>query len=899
MKNIVTIVAKNYLAQARVLVDSFKKHHPDGKAFVLFVDKIDGYFDPEKENFIALELEVLRDQIPNLEGFCFQYSVLELCTAVKPFVIHHLFQHYALDQLAYFDPDIMITASLQPLADLLNHHDMVLTPHLTKPYYDQENPSEVDILKAGTYNLGFIALSNTEDALSMLVWWKEKLYRQCLVDMTNGLFVDQKWIDLILGFFPKVYVLRDPGYNVAYWNLHERAITLKNDQFFCNGTLLRFFHYSGYDPTQPDRVSKHQDRHSMDSIKKTRELFKQYSNLLMSSGYLDCKAWPYTYATFDNQIMIPGIARRVYLNAQQEQFANPFITTHDNSFYQWLTSFEKDQVPPLLAEIYRARLDLQMAFPQLNAEDKVGFIHWCLTAGVSQYQLDRRLLHAVISHPVYVTASTPLMGVNLMGYMNSEKGVGTAVRSHIKCLNRTRFPVALNNIVDTYSRNQESTEGMAFSTTSPYRVNLVQINADQVIPYAKTRPDTFFKDRYTIGSWEWELSDFPEAWYEAFQYLDEVWVPSSFTQEAIACISPIPVVKIPHAIDVVEVTEPSQDRQSFGIPAENYIFLFMFDFESFCARKNPEGLIAAFREAFQTESNVTLVIKTAHSKRHLADLKQLQILSQGSNIILLDEVMSKDQIHSLLYHADCYVSLHRCEGYGLTIAEAMSFGKPVIATGYSGNMDFMTAENSYPVGYELVEIDRDYGPYRKGWVWAEPDLKQAARLMRYVYEHPEEAVVKGLAAKAHIIKYFSPDVIQAAYQKRLDHISKKIQNYEKINVIETLELKQKIDNMANDCFKIASSRRSVAGFLIRLYKRIVRKSVFWMLAPLVTRLREIHFILARLIEQKNVGEKAALNQKTWEGEKVLLQEINQIKQHQKNMTSALKQVKSYLEEEVR
>jgi len=231
--SICTIVSKNYLPYARVVAESFLEHNK-GDVFVLLVDRVDGYFDPSSEKFKLFEIEELRGMVPEFDKFCFQYSILELNTAIKPYLLEYLFKTYGLKKLIYFDPDILITNSLDELSKLLDKNEVVLTPHLTAPVEDNFFPGEVEILQAGTYNLGFLALRHTANTLELIKWWQKRLHNRCIVDHRNGIFVDQKWMDLVPGFYDDVFLLREPGYNVAYWNYHCRDVRLNGKEITVN-----------------------------------------------------------------------------------------------------------------------------------------------------------------------------------------------------------------------------------------------------------------------------------------------------------------------------------------------------------------------------------------------------------------------------------------------------------------------------------------------------------------------------------------------------------------------------------------------------------------------------------------------------------------------------------------
>ena len=324
----------------------------------------------------------------------------------------------------------------------------------------------------------------------------------------------------------------------------------------------------------------------------------------------------------------------------------------------------------------------------------------------------------------------------------------------------------LNNVTDSGSANIDSTLS-GFTDDNPYSINLIHVNADQVPIFATVKGDEYFRGRYNIGCWFWELSQFPEEWYSSFQPFDEIWAASSFIQDSLARVSPVPVVRMPLALPPDSQIDCDINRSDFGLPYDVFIFLFTFDFASILERKNPIGLIKAFKKAFGDRDDTMLLLKVAHSESYPAELDLLKAACSTSNIRIFDRLLSRREMNTLLSTSDCFVSLHRSEGFGIPIAEAMLLEKPVIVTAYSANMDFTTPANSFLVKYKLTEIDRDYGPYRKGWVWADPDLDHAAELMRYAYEHRDVCIETGRRAKEEILRLFHPEVVGRQIRERL------------------------------------------------------------------------------------------------------------------------------------
>src|SRR5262249_36926083 len=244
-----TIISRNYLSHARILAQSFREHHPGGRFYVLVIDGLPDGIDLESDARVIGPEDL---DVPYFFDLCMKYDLTELATAVKPSVLLALLRRYSEHSLIYFDPDILITRRLSELFAAMNRSNVVLTPHLLSPIpVDGLKPSEQDILRAGAYNLGFIALRKSRETERFLEWWQEGLRNFGQFDPADALFTDQKWIDLVPGLFADVSLLNDETYNVAYWNLHSRALPRDGDRFFVNGRPLAFFHFSGFDPRRP------------------------------------------------------------------------------------------------------------------------------------------------------------------------------------------------------------------------------------------------------------------------------------------------------------------------------------------------------------------------------------------------------------------------------------------------------------------------------------------------------------------------------------------------------------------------------------------------------------------------------------------------------------------------
>jgi glycosyltransferase involved in cell wall biosynthesis len=287
-------------------------------------------------------------------------------------------------------------------------------------------------------------------------------------------------------------------------------------------------------------------------------------------------------------------------------------------------------------------------------------------------------------------------------------------------------------------------------------------------PFAAARAREDFRDRDTIGVWFWELSKWRDDWLDGFNHVDEVWVASEFTRACLAEVSPVPVVTMPLPFGLPEV--PPLGRAHFGIPEAATVFLLTFDVSSQTERKNPLGAIRAFRRAALPRGAGALVLKYTNAEYDREAVRRFHEEAEGLDVVMLDGYLSRPELAALMNVSDCYLSLHRGEGFGMTLGEAMLLGKPVIATNYSGNVDFMTPENSYLVDYRIVPLTRDYGPYMRGFVWAEPDVAQAAQYIREVALDRSAADEKGRRARRDMEASRLPCHTGARMRERLEAI---------------------------------------------------------------------------------------------------------------------------------
>jgi glycosyltransferase involved in cell wall biosynthesis len=744
--DICTIIARNYLAQARILARSFNELHPDGNCTVLVIDDPAGFIDPAEEQFELLTIHDIG--LPDAEQMAAIYDVMELSTAVKPWLLRTLLARPDVDSVSYLDPDIQVFSSLAKIEEEAKAHGIVLTPHFTKPLpRDGRQPAEEDILIAGSYNLGFIGLGAGKTADELLDWWSERLEKDCVNDPANGHFVDQRWIDLAPSFWPDLFLLRETNYNIAYWNLPTRTLEIDGDGYKVDGEPLRFFHFSGYDPRRPNDLSKHQNRIALREDVALSRICDAYGKELLEADFEATREWPYGWDDAANGLRLDRISRDLYREGIEagRLSSSPFEPAGAAELTDYLIATVhgtgEAAINRYATKVWEGRQDLRDIFPDIEGASAVAYLKWMREFGPETGASLDVLLGTPQSNgdagaEDESTASAGLQpGVNVVGYISDERGVGEVARQILSALDTRGIDAAPIDTPAEPAEIEKVLKGID-DADHPYDVNLICVNADMLPAVAAALGPRFFHGHRTAGVWFWEVSEFPQQWLGSFDHLDEVWVATEFIAEALRPVSPIPVKTL--RVPVTPLPPADMTRAELGMPGEDsFTFLFVFDYRSVFRRKNPLGLVEAFKRAFEPGDGPSLVLKSIFSEQFPERRQELvDAIADRPEIHLIEDNVSAAAKNAMVANCDCYVSLHRSEGLGLTMAEAMYFGKPVIATAYSGNLDFMTPDNSFLVSAGSAKIGPGAAPYDpEGW-WADPDLDFAAQMMRDVVNDP-------------------------------------------------------------------------------------------------------------------------------------------------------------------
>ncbi len=365
------------------------------------------------------------------------------------------------------------------------------------------------------------------------------------------------------------------------------------------------------------------------------------------------------------------------------------------------------------------------------------------------------------------------LGLNIAGFLTADLGIGESARCMVRAADAAGLDTALIDLrLPCKNRRGDPAYRDRLGTDSPHAVSVVHLDPPASRDLDHHHPG-LRSGHYNIGYWAWELAEFPDAWLPYCDYFDEIWAPSDFTRSAIALKSPVPVLTMPHAIGFAPPADPPAAlRARFGLSARAFLFLALFDLNSYAERKNPRAAIEAFRQSGLAARGAFLVVKVQNTEANPAEFAALaDDAADLPGIVLVTETLARAEIYALEAACDAFLSLHRAEGFGLAVAECMRLGKPVISTDWSATAEYVTPENGCPVRAGLVALEQNHGPYARGQTWADPDPGHAAEWMQRLFADRALAARLGAAAQATVAERFAPAVIGARYRRRLEAIA--------------------------------------------------------------------------------------------------------------------------------
>jgi glycosyltransferase involved in cell wall biosynthesis len=597
---------------------------------------------------------------------------------------------------------------------------------------------------------------------------------------------------------------------------------------------LRFLNLPGFDPAHPHRLSPTASRARVSRSPVLHDLSARYAAELRRCGFSDSDHHAEVGRRLRDDLVYDESLRVLYGSALAlgEPVEDLFGEHGTRAFIAWLegpaprgAAYGINRY--VFHRVAHERPDVVRAYPDLDGPDGEEYLTWCWAFGRTELAIPDRFMpprpgHAHrTAHPQttppaaaqaaitpastdtpppsapdtpsgsQASADRPDVGsrasadssarqpagdgpaVRLTGYLGHTLGLGAAARGYVQALTAADVPVRTVSVplhhlalpvalADEYGRH--SFEDLVHDGRHGFEI--VAVNADELPPFVERLGEDYFQGP-RIGIWGWETNTIPARWQRAFALVDEIWVYSSFMAANIGAATTVPVLSLPPPVQ-----RPAAEAQPLrlGVP-DGFLFLFVFDYLSTIQRKNPVGLIEAFKRAFSPGEGPQLLIKTINGPlRPLAEEEVLWAAHGRSDIHVIDRSLSSAELSGLMAACDCYASLHRAEGFGLTMAEAMAIGKPVIATGYSGNVDFMNADNSLLVDYSIGRVGPECEIYPPEGEWADPSVEHAAELMRRVVESPRESQALGARAREDIARQLSPAATGAAMRRRLEQL---------------------------------------------------------------------------------------------------------------------------------
>lgn len=687
-----TIVAANYVAQASVLCESFRRIHPEHAFVTLIVDGTE-----QDRTLTGLGTVLLGDDLigahsgldrATLHSMMLIYDVMEFCTAVKPFLLRTLL-HRGAEVAAYFDPDILVYDRLDPLFEAASRQGICLTPHTIHPFPDDDLlVSERMVMWAGIFNLGFIAVSPAAD--DMLAWWGRKLETDAISDPQNALFTDQRWIDWVPAIATP-HVERDPGYNVAHWNLHERALERTADGWLAGGHPLRFVHFSGYDPATPWLLSKHSvdaPRVLLSERPELRELADVYGALLVASGHPELRLAPYRWGRLATGAALPEevrkLCRRLVIGELVAATPAPDPFDEPAAFEQWLQQPQFGSavrpLTPLQLAFWMSRPDVQAVFPDPLGAEAGPYLSWFTSDESIAAWLD--------------SLDLPPLSALTTGGTLSPWVVVTADRpgsdDHLAAERLTAVLESLGRDVELVDAGQLAEGDVpAISATWAESTVVFCVTASQTTPLG-TR---FGMERLGEHRIALVLSD-PEALpapVEAFVLdADEVWASTAWIAQALERrgVESVARVRIP-------VPERNHDRTlrraSFGIPPIGYLFL--------CEPLGVPGsagtadLVDTYLRTFTVDAGTVLAVLT--DGLSAAELEWLRSeRRERADLVLIDGERSARERAALRDLADCWTSFDAPGGYSATIADVVGAGTPIVAPAHPSTLEHVSLEHA-------------------------------------------------------------------------------------------------------------------------------------------------------------------------------------------------------------
>ncbi|HEY2572156.1 MAG TPA: glycosyltransferase [Solirubrobacteraceae bacterium] len=812
------------LPRARVLARSLRRHQPDWPLRVMLIGREDAITATARAES-SLDIRSASQELDlDVETLLARHDEEDLTILL----LGHLLLRHAertSEPVVHLPSSAWLLGDLTPLQSELASHAAVFVPRVLEDLpEDGLEPTLEQLDRVGRIDDTVLAVDGGPDSRELLAWWIAQVERT--LGSLDAFAVgarpeDRPWLARFLELAPARFaagVLEDPGMNLSLWNLHERGLRESGDgAITVGGAPVRLFNLLGFDPDRPYRLAANASRARISRSAPLRGLVERYAVELREAGWRDADHRHDVGRSLGEGLVYDDSLRAIYSRALAlgEGLEDLFSAGGAHAFLAWLQGpaprgAGQGITRYVFYRVSRERPDVLRAFPDLDGDDGPRYAAWCWAFGRDELTIPDRFMPPrppgvsapaarttaaqrpaeqapsparPVAQPQPPTPGTEAAGVDadrlavrLTGYLGHTLGLGAAARGYVQALGSAGVPVSTVTVplhhLELPVKLSEAYGRHGFEDIvqhGGHGFEIVAVNADELPSFVERLGEDYFEGP-RIGIWGWETNSIPPRWQRAFSLVSEVWVYSRFMAENIGAVAPVPVVALPPPVQRPE--RPAAPLR-LGVP-DGFLFLFVFDYLSTVQRKNPVGLIEAFKRAFAPDDGPQLLIKTINGPlRPLSEEEVLWAADGRDDIHVIDRSLTGDELNGLMAACDCYVSLHRAEGFGLTLAEAMAIGKPVIATGYSGNVDFMNEHNSYLVDYAIGRVGPECEIYPPEGEWAQPSIEHAAERMREVYKDREEGARRGRQAAEDIARALSPQAAGLAMRRRLQELARR------------------------------------------------------------------------------------------------------------------------------
>ncbi len=755
-RSFATVVRQGEWPLATALADSLQAVHPGSVLHVLQVDgEAAQASNPGIHPYSPPDVGLHADWVTLLE---LTAGDAGLRMAVAPLLAAHLVQRECPGGVLYLSPDTVVVA---PLPDMPGSGIGLVARFTKAPPEDDRTPTAEDLLALSMFDDGFLWAA--PDAGPALADAAGSIDASALA--TDHML--DRWWDLLAARIATTTIAH-AGVSVAYWNAAERPgpiITLR---------------MPGLDPAAPHLLSRDQGPHPRVLLSDRDDLRALVDDRLGALERHGMTALPPDARIGDLQIdaAVRAACREALRSgdATGDDLVRMASDPSGGDLVAWLAApapgTRDARISRYLLGVWSGDDHASAAFPYPTDLHADQFIDWAREARDTLAIPARFMPRAVTTaagDAMTAPHAPPEQGVNLIGFLRAGFGQGEASRLMHEAMVEGGIPHVAISL--THEGLDDQVHSSAEDQALKYDINLNCVNVDALEVLSRRLGIDLMEERYSIGTIWWESNLLPSYLIgQMNNYLDEVWVGSTYIADALAAYTDRPIRVFPLPVRVPDEVPEVHDRAAAGLP-DGYLFMFSFDFNSTVERKNPDGVIEAFRRAFPRPSGPQLVLKTINGDRHLPELERLRAATADrDDITIFDGFLPVEQRDAWAAAADCYVSLHRSEGFGLTMAEAMAMGKPVIATAYSANLDFMNDDVALMVPVSEWRLPAQAGPYPAGSLWADPDLDAAAEYMRRAAADPSAAAAMGQRARQHIASTRTMDRLAEFMVGRLGEI---------------------------------------------------------------------------------------------------------------------------------